>query len=316
MKERSAGAFGHGKVILLGEHAVVFGTPAIAAGIARGVHARARVAERTSLAVAPWGVEVEPRSPRANGDRADDDDLGRALGAALETHPGRELPPLRVEADVELPGGAGLGCSAALGVAVIRAIDQAVGYEASDADVAERALSWERVFHGNPSGVDNTMAAHGGVAYYRKGEPLEPVRMSRPLKLVVGDSGEPSSTREMVAGVARQRERDPARFDKTLEAIASLVRNARLAIEAGDLYGLGQLMNLNHALLNSLMVSTSTLEEMCAAARDAGAEGAKLTGAGGGGCMFALVKDDDVAARVVRAIEDTGHRAFVAEAGR
>jgi mevalonate kinase len=160
------------------------------------------------------------------------------------------------------------------------------------------------------------MAAHGGIACFRKGEPLEPVRVRQPLKLVIGDSGEPSSTREMVEGVARQRERDPARFEKTLGGIASLVQNARLAIEAGDLYGLGQLMNLNQALLNTLMISTATLEEMCAAARHAGAEGAKLTGAGGGGCMFALVKDDEVAARVARAIEDTGHRAFVAEAGR
>lgn len=203
-----------------------------------------------------------------------------------------------------------------IGVAVIRALDRAVGHEASDAEVAERALAWERVFHGNPSGVDNTMAAHGGVALYRKGEPLEPVPLRAPLTLVIGDSGEPSSTREMVEGVARQRDRDPARFTKTLDAVASLVQNARLAIEAGDLYGLGQLMNLNQALLSSLMLSNSSLEEMCAAARDAGAEGAKLTGAGGGGCMIALVRDEEVAARVVGAIEATGHRAFVAEVGR
>src|SRR5690606_3058166 len=123
-----------------------------------------------------------------------------------------------------LPGGAGLGCSAALGVAVIRAIDGAIGHAASDAEVAERALAWEGVFHGNPSGVDNTMAAHGGVALYRRGEPLERVRARRPLTLVVGDSGEASSTRTMVEGVARQRDRDPARFQKTLDGVTSLAQ--------------------------------------------------------------------------------------------
>ena len=299
--------FGCGKVILLGEHAVVHGTPALAAGIGRGVWANAVEAERTSLAVTPWEVDVGP---------SDDDDLGRALAAVLDAHPRRPLPPLRVEAEVELPAGAGVGCSAALGVAVIRALDRATGHVASDAEVAERALDWERVFHGNPSGVDNTMAAHGGVALYRKGQPLEPVPLKKPLTLVVGDSGEPSSTRAMVEGVARQRDRDPARFQTTLDAIASLVKNARLAIEAGDLYGLGQLMNLNHALLSSWMLSSSNLEEMCAAAREAGATGAKLTGAGGGGCMIALVESDDAAAGVIAAIEGTGHRAFVAEVGR
>lgn len=307
MDDRTDRVFGCGKVILLGEHAVVYGTPALAAGIGRGVWARAVKAEAPLLAVKPWGVAFGPD---------DDEDLGRALGAVLDAHPSRALPPLRVEAEVELPAGAGLGCSAALGVAVIRALDRAVGHDATDAEVAERALAWERVFHGNPSGVDNTMAAHGGVALYRKGEPLETVPIAAPLTLVIGDSGEPSSTREMVEGVARQRERDPARFDQTLDAVASLVQNARLAIQAGDLYGLGQLMNLNQALLSSLMLSNSKLEEMCAAARDAGAHGAKLTGAGGGGCMFAVVPDGAVASRVVEAIEATGHRAFVAEVGQ
>lgn len=299
-------AFGRGKVILLGEHAVVHGTPALAAGLGRGVHARAVAADATSLQIAPWDLDVRP---------GDGTDLERAFAAVLEAHPS-ELPPLRVEAEVELPAGAGLGCSAALGVAVIRALDAAVGHEARDAAVAERALAWERVFHGNPSGVDNAMAAHGGVAVFRKGAPLEPVPVRRPLTLVIGDSGESASTRQMVAEVARQRERDPARFQKTLDGVASLVQNARLAIEAGDLYGLGQLMNLNQALLNSLMVSTRALEEMCAAARHAGAEGAKLTGSGGGGCMIALVKDDEAAARAVDALEALGHHAFVAEAGR
>lgn len=295
--------FGRGKVILLGEHAVVYGRPALAAGIERGVRAEVRPAERTVLAIRPWGCEVTPDQ---------DDELGRALAAVIAEQPGA-VPPVRIEADVDLPAGAGLGCSAALGVAVVRALASAAGETPTDDVVAGRALAWERVFHGNPSGIDNTMAAHGGIACYRKGAPLEPVRPRRPLLLVVGDSGQPSSTRAMVEGVARQHKRDPERTEKTLDAITALVNNAKLAIEEGDVRALGQLMDMNQALLSSLMLSTAPLEEMCAAARAAGAAGAKLTGAGGGGCMIALADGEAACERVRAAIEATGHRAFVAE---
>lgn len=298
------GALGRGKVILLGEHAVVYGTPALAAGIERGVRAHAGPSEETTLHVQPWDVTLRPGGK---------EDLARALTAVLDAHPS-ELPPLSIHADVALPAGAGLGCSAALGVAVIRAIDQAVGHPSTDAEVAERGLAWERVFHGNPSGVDNTMAAHGGVAVYRRAAPLEPLQVRTPLTLVIGNSGHASSTKEMVAEVARQRSRDEARFEKTLESITILVRNARLALEDGDLIALGQLMDLNQNLLAGLMLSTTALEEMCGAAREAGATGAKLTGAGGGGCMIALTEPDRADA-VRAAIEETGHDAFVAEVG-
>lgn len=295
--------FGRGKVILLGEHAVVYGRPALAAGIERGVRAEAILAESTVLSIRPWDRDITPDG---------DDELSRALAAVLREQPGT-VPPIRIEADVDLPAGAGLGCSAALGVAVVRAIAAAAGEQPADDVVAERALAWEKVFHGNPSGIDNTMAAHGGVACYTKGQPLEPVRPKRPLRLVIGDSGESASTRVMVESVARQYERDRARGEKTLDAITALVRNARLAIEAGDVRALGQLMDMNQALLSSLMLSTTPLEEMCAAARAAGAAGAKLTGSGGGGCMIALVADDEIGERVRKAIEETGHRAFAAE---
>ncbi len=293
--------FGRGKVILLGEHAVVHGRPAIAVGIERGVTADAVVAERDLLRLAPWDLTLGP-------DAESDEPLERAFAAALALYPGR--PALDVNALVDLPAGAGLGCSAAIGVAVLDAIDEALGIERTRLELAAAALRWERVFHGNPSGIDNTMSAVGGVALYRRDEALRPLHSNKPLHLVIGYSGESSSTKDMVASVGRQLENDPKRVTKAFEGIEVLVRNAKLAIEAGDHVALGQLLDLNHTILSSLMLCTTQLDDMCRAARGAGALGAKMTGAGGGGCMFALAPKRDEALRLQGVL---GEGAFVAE---
>jgi len=300
-------AFGRGKVILFGEHGVVHGRPALAAGLARGVTATAIAADADALVVEAWDLEVSP-SPEA------EQPLGRALWEVLRRFDG-ERAPLRVTAEVALPAGAGLGCSAALGVAVIGAVDEALGAKRSPEALAEACLVWERVFHGNPSGVDSAMAAMGGVAVFRRGETLVPIVPRTPIRLVIADSGETSSTMSMVAEVARQHERAPARIDAVFDGMAAIVQNGRLAVETGDLRSLGQLMTLNQTLLNTLMISTAKLEEMCSAAREAGALGAKLTGAGGGGCMIALVDTVARGEAVCAALSPLCQSAFVAEAG-
>jgi len=293
--------FGRGKVILLGEHAVVHDRPAIAVGIERGVAAEATPAERDLLRLSPWNLSLEP-------DPGGEEPLERAFAAALALY--LERPALEVSAQVDLPAGAGLGCSAAIGVAVLDAIDEALGIERSRTDLATAALAWEKVFHGNPSGIDNTMSALGGVALYRKGESLRPLHSHTPLHLVIGYSGKPSSTKEMVASVHRQLEADPERVNEAFDGIEVLVRNAKLAIETGDHVALGQLLDLNHTILSSLLLCTTTLDSMCQAARRAGALGAKMTGAGGGGCMFALASGHDEARLLCDAL---GENSFLAE---
>lgn len=298
----------NGKVILLGEHSVVYGRPALAAGLPRGASARASFAaegEVSSLYVDPWDVTVRPGDARS---------LAKAFGTLLEVV-GVDAP-VRVEARVALPGGSGLGSSAALGVAVMRAIDALRGHTRDEASALEVSLAWERVFHGNPSGVDNAMAIAGGLAWYVRGEPIERVRARRSIPLVIGDSGESCSTKITVAEIARQHEKSPERMEKQFDAIAAIVRNGRLAVEAGDLRALGQLFDMNQSLLAGMLISTSTLEEMIGAARAAGALGAKLTGGGGGGCMIAVAEDRESAERVRDAIErECGKRAFVAMIG-
>jgi len=298
-------AFGMGKVILIGEHAVVHGRPALACAIDRGVSARGESSARDELVVIPWDRRVAP-DPDA------DDPLGRAFHAVLSVHPGERVS-IRVTADVDLPAGAGLGCSAALGVAVAGAIDEALGMTRTPEALAELTLGWERIFHGNPSGVDNTVAACGGAILFRRGSPLEAVTPASPLLLVVCDSGEPSSTRDMVAAVDAALARSPEEMGGIFDEMGMLAERGAGALRDGDLAALGSTMYRNGALLERIGVSTARLDLICEAARAAGALGAKLTGAGGGGCAVALVADREHAQRVSEALIPLGREVFVVE---
>ncbi|MGO9839296.1 MAG: mevalonate kinase [Polyangiaceae bacterium] len=289
-----------GKVILLGEHAVVYGIPALAVGIDRGARAHAAPMDRgpSRLFVRGWDIVVH--------ENEQGHDLARAFRALLDAS--TPTGPHWLEVETDLPPGGGLGCSAAMGVAIARAVEPHLGEQA----VQDRAMAWECVFHGNPSGVDAAVAARGGCIVFTKGHPLEPVHVRGPLHLCVGHSGLASSTKSMVEAVARLRARRPEVVDKSFEAIRTLVSNARLAIESGDRFALGRLMDLNQMLLAGLFVSTPEIERMCSLAREAGALGAKLTGAGGGGSVAALVPSQAVADQVLAAWKADGFAGFAA----
>jgi mevalonate kinase len=294
-----------GKAILLGEHAVVYGVPAIAVGIDRGARATAAPVDRgpSRLLVRGWNIAVRE-------DQADHD-LARAFRALLEVarddrSAGAPLGPCAVEVEAALPPGGGLGCSAAIGVAIARALTP----HASPEGIQSSATAWERVFHGNPSGVDAAVSARGGCVVFRRGEAIEPVRVRGSLHLCIGNTGVASSTKTMVEALARLRERRQDMVDGSFEAVRSLVQNARLAIEAGDRSALGRLMDLNQMVLAGLFVSTPEIERMCSLARGAGALGAKLTGAGGGGCVVALVPTHAVGEAVLEAWKADGLEGF------
>ncbi|MET0592422.1 MAG: mevalonate kinase [Polyangiaceae bacterium] len=295
-----------GKVILLGEHAVVYGVPALVLGIDRGATADATAVETKAT---PARSELTlGTTERVTEDGSSD--VARAFAALLKTC--NVSRPVHVSVTTELPAGAGLGCSAALGVAIARSLDAWEGRAPRSAsEAAECAMAWEKVFHGNPSGVDATAAARGGCLLYQRmngGLHLNDIVLSKPLNLVIGHSGVSSSTREMVDMVAKLKARNEENVTRSFEAINSLVQNARLALEAGDHVGLGKLMDLNQVLLSGLMVSTEEIETMCRTAREEGAHGAKLTGSGGGGCVVALVGEDPEPVRA--RWEKEGFRAF------
>jgi mevalonate kinase len=295
-----------GKVILLGEHAVVYGLPAIVVGIDRGARARASSIE-TAAGDASSELVLGDTLRATPGETSD---VARAFAALLEAC--KVTSPVRVEVTTDLPAAAGLGCSAALGVAIVRALDAWQKRPlAPPTETIERALSWEKIFHGNPSGIDATAAARGGCLLYQRleaGPSLKEIRLGGPLTLAVGHTGTASSTRAMVELVAKLRERKKDLVQQSFEGITSLVNNARLALEAHDTVGLGRLMDLNQMILSGLMLSTEEIETMCRLSREAGALGAKLTGSGGGGCVVALAGDD--ADRILASWEKAGFRCF------
>jgi len=304
-------AYGHGKVILFGEHGVVHGRPALALAVERGAEVVAKPVSEgpTRLHIEPWNVDIDTGSDPNLGREP----LKRALNVARAFYD--DGVELALHAEMHLPSGAGMGSSAALGVAVLRAMDDARGLTRSNDEIYTRSLDWERVFHGNPSGVDNAMATHGGMAIFRKGEPLKRIVPRHRLRIVAAFSGESSGTKEMVESVARQFEKDPVRVGKIFDGMEAIVNNGKLALETGDLKSLGQLMTLNHRLLSSLMLSTMVLEDMIAAAEKAGALGAKVTGAGGGGCMIALVDSDEKRDAVRAAMQAMGKPIYDVESG-
>jgi mevalonate kinase len=304
-------ALARGKVILFGEHAVVFGIPAIAAGIDRGAWASVEASDAAESTLFVSGLEVT-----ASDDPSDDAPLPRAFRAVLEaTRRDVAVGTIHASAGAQLPPGGGLGCSAALGVAIARALDP----QADDGIISDRANEWERVFHGNPSGIDVAVAARGGCIAFRRNEhgtrKIEPIILGRPLHFCIGHTGHASSTRVMVEAVARYRERRPELAQKTFDGIHTLVKNARLALEAGDTKAVGQLFDLNQMLLSGLFVSTPEIEHLCSTARSAGALGAKLTGAGGGGCVVALVESRAAAVRVLEAWKGEGFDGFETSVG-
>jgi mevalonate kinase len=301
-----------GKVILLGEHAVVYGVPAIVVGIDRGATARATSIATSGPSALVLGAEGREASVSVTTGEASD--VARAFTALLEAC--GVTAPVRVEATTELPAAAGLGCSAALGVAIVRALDALRGHTtALPNETIERAMAWEKVFHGNPSGIDATAATRGGCLFYERshgGVHLQQMKLGAPLVLAVGHTGIPSTTRAMVEHVAKLRERKPEVVDRSFEGIRSLVGNARLALEADDHVGLGRLMDLNQMILSGLMLSTEEIESMCRLAREAGALGAKLTGSGGGGCVVALAEKDPEP--ILARWEKAGFHSFAARA--
>ncbi len=295
----------YGKVILSGEHAVVYGRSALAAPIPLAVEARVLDArEGVHLLIPSWGLEERIVQL---------EDHPRGFTAILAMLLKRlELAdrPMTIQVFPHVPLAKGLGGSSAMAVAVIRALDAHYGLKLDDSEVNGFAFECETAAHGTPSGVDNTVATYGEIVLYQnRGTPeFDLVVPKRPIPIVIGICGTDSLTSQTVAQVRAARERQPALYEAIFDQIESLTQAAVEAVREGELDELGELMNLCHGSLNALQLSTPDLEEMIHIARAHGAVGAKLTGGGGGGSIVALCPDS--ADKVVAALATGGFKAF------
>lgn len=270
---------GYGKIILLGEHAVVYGYPALAAALDRGV----TVAPVPTPAGGPLRLDLRAWDLTVTAD--DDHPVARSL-AAIADALGAGRPPLSLIADAQIPPGAGLGSSAALAVAIARALLTHRKRPIDAATLTRAAGASETLVHGKPSGVDVALAIAGGTGVFRRASGLASLAGVPPLRVLVGPSGAPRSTAAMVERVAEATHCDLN--DARLRELGALTDTGTAALLAADLAALGGAMNRAHTVLADLGVSTPQLDALCDAARASGAVGAKLTGAGGGGAVIAI----------------------------
>jgi hydroxymethylglutaryl-CoA reductase len=305
------GAAGHaaGKVILLGEHAVVYGRHALALPIPGAVTARVSPGGSGSTITIPeWGVDR----------RIDADDptgIGPAVLLIMREF-GIEDGSYRIELHSALPRAMGLGASAAFAVALARAFARELGLELDDGAVNAIAFKCEQLAHGTPSGIDNALATYSKPLLFRKDDALElePLELSELPPVVIACSNTPGLTREQVARVRARRERNPERLEAIFSEMDQLSRDGAQALCAGDHGRLGELMDIAQGLLNAIGVSTAELEGMVELARAAGAAGAKLTGGGGGGSIVALCPGKQEAVR--DALQAAGYRTIELQAQR
>ncbi len=297
-----------GKIILVGEHAVVYGRPAIAvpvwetvatAKIAAGPAGSGLIGIAKDLGRTIWLDEADDEEPLALVTRLTLAQLG------LPTN-----PDWQIEVSSQIPIASGLGSGAALSAALVKAIYAHVGESATPEMVSSLVYESERLYHGTPSGIDNTVIAHGKPIWFVKGKAPVPFVPTVPFTIVIADSGNAAPTKETVGDVRRGWLAEPARYDAYFDEIQAIVERVQIAMERGALIELGQLFDENQTSLAELGVSSPPLERLIDAARAAGALGAKLSGGGRGGNVIALVATDRIEA-VVHGLAKAGARQLI-----
>jgi mevalonate kinase len=293
-----------GKIILFGEHAVVYGRPALAVPVTQ-VHADVEVRDS-----ARPGIWID----------APDVDLQAELNTLPSDHPLAAVihnflflwrvspfPNLAIKITSTLPVASGLGSGAAVTVALARALAAHLHQPMTDEELNAFAYEIEKLHHGTPSGIDNTVVTYARPVYFVRGQPMETFKVREPFTLVIADTGISAPTKESVGDVRRLWMQDQPRWERVFDKIGDISSAARRAIETGNLNTLGELMNENHALLQTLTVSSPALDRLVETAHTAGARGAKLSGGGRGGNMIALVHADIVEA-VSLSLREAGAR--------
>lgn len=283
---------GFGKVILFGEHVVVFGAPAIVAGVNQYTDCELTVTKGKP------GWTVDDHRPAVPGyivKKADEQKIAHKL---VFDHLKIDLSKdgLLIRLGGPLVPSSGIGASASDVVSLSRALSEVYGLNLTEDQVNASAFAGECGYHGTPSGVDNTAATFGGLLSYRRDAGksyFDKIQFREPLFLVVVGTGITASTTTVVGDVAKLRKAQPEKFAQITKEYNEIVAAAAAAIASGDLREIGRLMNRNHALLQQLTVSCDELESIVNRSRELGALGAKLSGTGRGGIAVALCASEE-----------------------
>ena len=304
------------KIILFGEHFVVYDKPAVVIAIDRRAYVTVKPRSDSKIVIKSAAINASGAFT-SNGEY-------QPIEGGLENEArfkpiyliaknllasSSEETGLNIEITSSIPIAAGLGSSAAVAAASAAAIGNLLEINLTKNDIFRLALEAEKLVHGNPSGVDPAISTYGGALLYRKSEGIKRLNIESDLPLAVGNTGVERATGDMVSHVSRLRNQYPTVVDRIMDAGSAIASLGVEALKSGDLKTLGDLMNMNHALLCALGVSNQAIERLITAARRSGALGAKLTGAGGGGCIIALSTPNKVH-QVVEAIRHAGGEAF------
>ncbi len=291
-----------GKIILFGEHAVVYGRPALAVPVTQ---VRARVEVSDSARSGIWLDAPEVNLQAELKELPSEHPLAAVIHNLFFDLGLDPFPSLNIRITSTIPVAAGLGSGAAVSVALVRALSMHLNHPMTEEQVSAFAYEIEQLHHGTPSGIDNTVVTYARPVYFVKDRPIEILRVARAFTILIGDTGIPAPTRESVGEVRRLWEADRQRWETLFDRVGEIARQARRAVESGTGQQLGPLMNENHALLQQMTVSSPALDRLVEAALQAGAEGAKLSGGGRGGNMIALVRPE-VAEDVSKSLEKAG----------
>jgi mevalonate kinase len=294
-----------GKVILFGEHAVVYGQPAIAVPV---LQVRAKVTINADPMAARGNIEIDApdiRLKKPLDELASDHPFVLLFDQLKMTYGVTLFPAMRLRIKSTIPIASGLGSGTAVSVAIIRAVSTFVGNPLSLEQISAIAFEIEKKYHGTPSGIDNTVVTYAQPVYFIRQEPIEVLPVLEDFTLVIADSGMRSKTSIAVGHVREKWEHERQQVEDIFNAIGEISHQARNIIRSEDPQELGSLMNENHALLVKLGVSNPRLDDLVAQAIQSGAAGAKLSGAGEGGNVIALVKPE-IAQAVAESLQKVG----------